>query len=67
MQRFTPTIEALVVPDIDSSLDEQGAKTRYWNAFKPIGEWWAALPGISLGFLLPNLDLLRDRLRRPAL
>ena len=43
-QRFTPTIEALVVPDIDSSLDEQGAKTRYWNAFKPIGEWWSALP-----------------------
>lgn len=44
MQRFTPTIEALVVPDIDSSLDEQSAKTSYWNAFKPIGEWWSALP-----------------------
>jgi uracil-DNA glycosylase len=44
LQRFTPTIEALVVPDIDSSLDEQAAKTRYWNAFKPIGEWWSALP-----------------------
>ena len=26
MQRWTPTIEALVVPDIDASLDEQGAK-----------------------------------------
>jgi uracil-DNA glycosylase len=44
LQRFTPTIEALVVPDIDSSLDEQAAKTDYWNAFKPIGEWWSALP-----------------------
>ena len=44
MQQFTPTIEALVVPDIDSSLDEQAAKTEYWNAFKPIGEWWSALP-----------------------
>ncbi|HYX77403.1 MAG TPA: uracil-DNA glycosylase family protein [Gaiellaceae bacterium] len=44
LQRFTPTIEALVVPDIDSSLDEQAAKTGYWNAFKPIGEWWSALP-----------------------
>jgi len=44
MQRFTPTIEALVVPDIDVSLDEQSAKTKYWNAFKPIGEWWSALP-----------------------
>ena len=44
LQRFTPTIEALHVPDIDSSLDEQAAKTSYWNAFKPIGDWWSALP-----------------------
>jgi uracil-DNA glycosylase family 4 len=44
LQHFTPTVEALVVPDIDSSLDEQSAKTDYWNAFKPIGEWWSALP-----------------------
>jgi uracil-DNA glycosylase family 4 len=44
LQSFTPTIEALVAPDIDSALDEQAAKTAFWNAFKPIGEWWAALP-----------------------
>jgi uracil-DNA glycosylase family 4 len=44
LQRFTPTIESLVVPDIDSSLDEQPAKTRFWNAFKPVGPWWAELP-----------------------
>jgi uracil-DNA glycosylase family 4 len=44
LQRFTPTIDALHVPDIDSSLDEQAAKTKYWNAFKPIGDWWAAQP-----------------------
>jgi uracil-DNA glycosylase len=44
LQRFTPTIEALYVPDIDSSLDEQAAKTRFWNAFKPVGPWWAELP-----------------------
>jgi uracil-DNA glycosylase family 4 len=44
LQRFTPTIEALVVPDIDSSLDEQAAKTDFWNAFKTVGSWWAALP-----------------------
>jgi uracil-DNA glycosylase len=44
LQQFTPTIEALVVPDIDLSLDEQRAKTRFWNAFKPVGQWWAALP-----------------------
>jgi len=44
LQRFTPTIEALVVPDIDSSLDEASAKTAFWNAFKTVGPWWAALP-----------------------
>jgi len=44
LQQFTPTIEALLVPDIDSSLDEQPAKTAFWNAFKTVGPWWAALP-----------------------
>ena len=44
LQRFTATIDALVTPDIDASLDEQGAKTRFWNAFKALGPWWAALP-----------------------
>ena len=44
MQRFTPTIDALVTPDIDASLDEQDAKTRFWNAFKALGAWWAELP-----------------------
>jgi uracil-DNA glycosylase len=44
LQRLTPTVEALVVPDIDESLDEQAAKTRFWNAFKALGVWWAELP-----------------------
>jgi uracil-DNA glycosylase len=44
LQRFTPTVEALYVPDIDASLDEQPAKTRFWNAFKVLGTWWAELP-----------------------
>jgi uracil-DNA glycosylase len=44
LQRFTPTIEALAVPDIDSSLDEAPAKTAFWTAFKTVGPWWAALP-----------------------
>src|SRR5262249_938366 len=44
LQRFTPTVEALYVPDIDQSLDEQVAKTRFWNAFKLLGPWWAELP-----------------------
>ena len=43
-QRFTATVDALHVPDIDSSLDEAAAKTQLWNAFKPVGEWWAQLP-----------------------
>jgi uracil-DNA glycosylase family 4 len=44
LQRFTATTQALVVPDIDASLDEAPAKTQFWNAFKPLGTWWAELP-----------------------
>lgn len=44
IQRFTPTIAGLVTPDIDESLDDQDAKTRFWNAFKALGPWWAELP-----------------------
>jgi uracil-DNA glycosylase family 4 len=44
VQRFTPTVEALVCPDIDASLDEQPLKTRFWAAFKPLGTWWAEQP-----------------------
>jgi uracil-DNA glycosylase len=44
LQRFTATVQALVVPDIDTSLDEAPAKTTFWNAFKPLGQWWAELP-----------------------
>ena len=44
LQRFTPTIEGLVCPDLDASLDEQAAKTAFWNAFKVVGTWWGELP-----------------------
>jgi uracil-DNA glycosylase family 4 len=44
IQRFTPTIEALVTPNVDESLDDQQAKTRFWNAFKVLGPWWAEQP-----------------------
>jgi uracil-DNA glycosylase family 4 len=44
LQQLTPTIEALVVPDIDASLDDSAAKTTFWNAFKVLGSWWAELP-----------------------
>lgn len=41
LQRFTPTIEALVTPDVDESLDDAPSKTRFWNALKALGPWWA--------------------------
>jgi uracil-DNA glycosylase len=44
LQAFTPTIDALYVPDIDLSLDEEGAKQRFWRAFKTLGEWYEDLP-----------------------
>ena len=44
LHRWTPTVEALYVPDIDASLDEQAAKTRFWRALKALGPWWAELP-----------------------
>lgn len=44
VQRWTPTIEALYVPDIDESLDEQNAKRAFWAAFRAIGEWHEAQP-----------------------
>jgi uracil-DNA glycosylase family 4 len=44
IQKFTPTVEALLVPDIDASLDDQTAKREFWNAFKALGPWWSELP-----------------------
>ena len=44
LQLLTPTIEALVTPDVDASLDEAPAKRAFWDAFKAIGPWWSELP-----------------------
>jgi uracil-DNA glycosylase len=44
LQRFTATVEALVVPDIDTALDEAPAKTAFWNSFKAVGVWYSELP-----------------------
>jgi uracil-DNA glycosylase family 4 len=44
IQRLTPTTDALYVPDIDESLDEQDAKRTFWAAFRTLGEWYAAQP-----------------------
>jgi uracil-DNA glycosylase family 4 len=44
VQELTPTIEALVTPDIDESLDDESAKRRFWRAFRELGRWHDALP-----------------------
>ena len=44
IQDWTPTVQVLYVPDIDAYLDEQPAKTQFWNSFKALGPWWAELP-----------------------
>ena len=44
LQQFTPSIEALYVPNIDDALDEDTAKREFWAAFRVLGQWWADLP-----------------------
>lgn len=44
VQQLTPTIDALYVPNIDDSLDEQDAKRAFWAAFRALGEWYSAQP-----------------------
>jgi uracil-DNA glycosylase len=44
LQRLTPSIEALYVPNIDDSLDEESAKREFWGAFRVVGDWWTDLP-----------------------
>ena len=44
VQRFTPTMDALVVPDIDESLDDEASKRAFWSAFRVLGDWYAELP-----------------------
>jgi uracil-DNA glycosylase len=44
LQRLTPSIEALFVPDIDEALDDEPSKRAFWSAFKVLGQWYADLP-----------------------
>ena len=44
VQRLTPTCDALTVPDIDRSLDDELAKREFWGAFRALGEWYDDLP-----------------------
>ncbi len=44
VQKLTPTIDAIYVPDIDESLDSEDAKREFWRALRSLGEWYADLP-----------------------
>jgi len=44
VQQFTPSIDALYVPDIDGALDDEAAKREFWSAFRVLGAWYADLP-----------------------
>jgi uracil-DNA glycosylase family 4 len=44
IQSLTPTVDALFVPEIDVSLDEQGAKQEFWRSFRALGSWYDELP-----------------------
>jgi uracil-DNA glycosylase family 4 len=44
VQRLTPACDALYVPDLDASLDDERAKREFWSAFRPLGDWYADFP-----------------------
>lgn len=44
IQSLTPSVEGLLTPDIDASLDEEGSKREFWRTFRVLGDWWADLP-----------------------
>jgi len=44
LQRLTPAMDFLYVPNIDSALDEESAKRSFWRAFRSLGDWYADLP-----------------------
>ena len=44
IQHFTPSCDALFVPNIDEALDEEAAKRDFWAAFRVLGDWYAELP-----------------------
>src|ERR671922_1869337 len=40
VQRLTPSCEALYVPDVDRSLDDEHLKREFWRAFRSLGDWY---------------------------
>ena len=44
IQKLTPSCDALYVPDIDRSLDDEAEKRAFWKAFRSLGEWYSDFP-----------------------
>jgi uracil-DNA glycosylase family 4 len=44
IQKLTPSCDALYVPDIDRSLDDEAEKKAFWGAFRALGEWYEDFP-----------------------
>jgi uracil-DNA glycosylase family 4 len=44
IQKLTPSCDALYVPDIDASLDDEADKRAFWGAFRALGDWYADFP-----------------------
>lgn len=44
LQEYTPFCQALVTPDVDTSLDDQDAKSEFWKAFRVLGDWYRDQP-----------------------
>jgi uracil-DNA glycosylase len=44
LQKLTPSCDAIYTPDIDRSLDDEGAKRAFWAAFKALGDWYEDFP-----------------------
>jgi uracil-DNA glycosylase len=44
VQKLTPSCDALYVPDIDASLDDERSKRNFWKAFRTLGDWYADFP-----------------------
>jgi uracil-DNA glycosylase len=44
IQKLTPSCDALYVPDIDASLDDESAKRAFWSCFRSLGDWYADFP-----------------------
>jgi hypothetical protein len=44
IQKLTASSDALYVPDIDASLDDESSKRAFWGAFRSLGDWYADFP-----------------------